>query len=315
MSGAAAYFTGSRHGMIGKGMALDSVDLFLEVVRTGSFSGAARATGIPVSTISQRIAALEARLGSTLLKRTTRRLALTETGASYHEVASRALAELRGYEAELTDTAAGLSGKLRVASTIAMDDVVAPLLSGYLKAHPNMSLELNLSGRNADLFTDGIDVAIRVGALRDDSGLVARSLGSAALQLVASPGYLATNTPIGHPRDIDAGQLMSFAGYGAARLRHASGDVHELNISGRFTGNQLSSLRHQAVAGHGIALVPAAFLAREFASGELVTVLPGWRGEAQPIHIVYLRQRIVSRRLRSFIDHVVAHFPRQLFAG
>lgn len=78
--------------MIGKVMALDSVDLFLEVVRTGSFSGAARATGIPVSTVSQRIAALEARLGSTLLKRTTRRLALTETGASYHEVASRALA-------------------------------------------------------------------------------------------------------------------------------------------------------------------------------------------------------------------------------
>ena len=315
MSGAAAYLTGSRHGMIGKGMALDSVDLFLEVVRTGSFSGAARATGIPVSTISQRIAALETRLGSTLLMRTTRRLALTETGASYHEVASRALAELRGYEAELTDTAAGLSGKLRVASTIAMDDVLAPLLSSYLEAHPNMSLELNLSGRNADLFTDGIDVAIRVGTLRDNSGLVARSLGSAALRLVASPAYLAAHAPISHPGDIDTGQLMSFSGYASAQLRHAGGDPYKLSISGRFTGNQLSSLRHQAVAGRGIALVPAAFLARELASGELVILLPEWSGEAQPIHIVYLRQRIVSRRLRSFIDHVVAHFPRQLFVA
>jgi len=301
--------------MIGKDMALDSVDLFLEVVRAGSFSGAARATGIPVSTISQRIAALEARLGSTLLKRTTRRLALTETGASYHEVASRALAELRGYEAELTDTAAGLSGKLRVASTIAMDDVLAPLLSSYLEAHPNMALDLILSGRNADLFADGIDVAIRVGALRNDSGLVARSLGSATLQLVASPGYLAANKPIGHPGDIDAGQLMSFSGFGTARLRHADGGVRELNIAGRFSGNQLSSLRNQALAGRGIALVPAAFLTRQLASGELVTVLPDWRGEEQPIHVIYLRQRIVSRRLRSFIDHLIAHFPRQLFAG
>lgn len=296
-------------------MTLDAVDLFLEVVRAGSFSGASRATGIPVSTVSQRIAALEARLGNTLLKRTTRRLALTEAGASYHEVASRALAELRGYEAELTDTAAGLSGKLRVASTIAMDDMLAPLLSSYLGAHPNMSLELNLSGRNADLFADGIDVAIRVGALRDDSGLVARSLGSAALQLVASPEYLGKHPPIGHPDDIAPSQLMSFAGYRTAQLQRADGDVCELAIAGRFAGNLLSSLRHQAATGHGIALVPAAFLGRELASGELVTVLPEWRGEAQPIHIVYLRQRIVSRRLRSFIDHVVAHFPRQLFAG
>lgn len=295
-------------------MALDSVDLFLEVVRTGSFSGAARATGIPVSTVSQRIAALEARLGATLLKRTTRRLALTEAGAGYHAVASRALAELRGFEAELTDTAAGLSGKLKVASTIAMDDVLAPVLSGYLKAYPNMALELHLSGRNADLFTDGIDVAIRVGALRDDSGLVARSLGAAALKLVASPDYLKAHAPIDHPNDIEAQQLMSFAGYGTARLHHANGEACEIDIAGRFAGNQLSSLRHQAVAGHGIALVPAAFLARELASGELVTVLDDWRGEAQPIHIVYLAQRIVSRRLRTFIDHVVAHFPRRLFA-
>ncbi len=295
-------------------MALDSVDLFLEVVRTGSFSGAARATGIPVSTVSQRIAALEARLGATLLKRTTRRLALTEAGAGYHAVAARALAELRGFEAELTDTAAGLSGKLKVASTIAMDDVLAPVLSGYLEAYPNMALELHLSGRNTDLFTDGIDVAIRVGALRDDSGLVARSLGAAALKLVASPDYLKAHPPIGHPNDIEAQQLMSFAGYGTARLHHANGEACEVDISGRFAGNQLSSLRHQAVAGHGIALVPAAFLARELASGELVAVLPEWRGEAQPIHIVYLAQRIISRRLRSFIDHVVAHFPRRLFA-
>ncbi|MBB6470366.1 DNA-binding transcriptional LysR family regulator [Aminobacter lissarensis] len=295
-------------------MALDSVDLFLEVVRTGSFSGAARATGIPVSTVSQRIAALEARLGATLLKRTTRRLALTEAGAGYHAVAARALAELRGFEAELTDTAAGLSGKLKVASTIAMDDVLAPVLSGYLEAYPNMALELHLSGRNTDLFTDGIDVAIRVGALRDDSGLVARSLGAAALKLVASPDYLKAQPPIDHPNDIEAHQLISFAGYGTAQLHHANGEACEVDIAGRFAGNQLSSLRHQAVAGHGIALVPAAFLARELASGELVTVLDDWRGEAQPIHIVYLAQRIVSKRLRTFIDHVVAHFPRRLFA-
>jgi DNA-binding transcriptional LysR family regulator len=183
------------------------------------------------------------------------------------------------------------------------------------RPYPNISLELHLSGRNADLFADGIDVAIRVGALRDDSGLIARSLGSAALQLVASPDYLRRHPPISDPGDIEATQLMSFAGYGSARLHHTSGDTCEVNISGRFTGNQLSSLRHQAVAGHGIALVPAAFLARELASGALVPVLADWRGEAQPIHIVYLSQRIVSRRLRSFIDHVVAHFPRQLFTG
>jgi DNA-binding transcriptional LysR family regulator len=296
-------------------MTLDAVDLFLEVVRTGSFSAAARATGIPVSTVSQRIAMLEARLGTPLLKRTTRRLALTEAGASYHEVASRTLAELRGYEAELADAAAGLGGTLRVASTIAMDDVLAPLLSSYLAAFPKMSLELNLSGRNDDLFAEGIDVAIRIGALRDDSGLVARSLGSTALKLVAAPHYLEARSPINHPSDIAAHSLFSFAGFGEMRLQHSNGEVCSLGIAGRFAANQFSSLRHQAVAGLGVALLPAAFLAPEIARGDLSIVLPEWSGEAQPIHLVYLRQRIVSKRLRSFIDHVVAHFPREGFAG
>lgn len=296
-------------------MALDAVDLFLEVVRAGSFSAAARATGIPLSTVSQRVAALEARLGTTLLKRTTRRLALTEAGASYHEVALRALAELRTYEAELSDTAAGLSGRLRVASTIAMDEVLAPLITSYLQAFPGMSLELNLSGRNADLFADGIDVAIRVGALRDDSGLVARRLGSVALQLVAAPSYLETRPPIRRPEDIGADALASFAGADAAQLRHKDGELFEWHIAGRFAANQLSSLRHQAVAGTGIVLAPVNFLARELAGGELVRVLPDWRSEAQPIHILYLRQRLVSKRLRSFVDHVVEYFPREQFGG
>lgn len=296
-------------------MALDAVDLFLEVVRTGSFSGAARATGIPVSTVSERIAALETRLGTTLLKRTTRRLALTDAGAAYHDVASRALTELRGYEAELSDTAAGVSGKLRVASTIAMDDVLAPLITSYLGAFPDMSLELNLSGRNADLFAEGIDVAIRVGALRDDSGLVARGLGSVALQLVAAPSFLDAHAPIRRPEDIEAHELFSFAGFSTTRLQRKDGEVRELSVAGCFAANQFSSLRYQAIAGMGVALVPAAFLKRELANGDLTMVLPDWRGEAQPIHVLYLNQRIVSKRVRSFVDHVVEHFPREQFAG
>ncbi|MDF2693676.1 MAG: hypothetical protein K0S65_2059 [Labilithrix sp.] len=296
-------------------MTLDAVDLFLEVVRTGSFSAAARATGIPVSTVSQRIAALEGRLGNALLKRTTRRLALTEVGITYHAVASRALAELRGYEAELTDAAAGLSGTIKVAGTIAMDDVLAPLLAGYLRAFPKMSVELHLDSRTADLFAEGIDVAIRVGRLRDDSGLVARPLGNLALQLVASPRYLKAHPPIRHPRDLEAHALFSFVGSRGARLQHTGdGEVSDLGISKRFAANQLSSLRHQAASGLGVALLPVAFLAREVENGDLAIVLPTWRGQAQPIHLVYLKQRIASKRLRSFVDFVLEHFPREQFA-
>lgn len=296
-------------------MTLDAVDLFLAVVRAGSFSGAARATGVPVSTVSQRIAALEARLGTTLIKRTTRRLALTEAGAAYHAVATKALAELRGFEAGLAGEAAGLSGRLRVASTAAMDDALAPLISGFLATHPQMAVELVLGGRNADLFADGIDIAVRFGALRDEAGLVAKSIGSTAMQLVAAQHFLAGYGPVAHPRDLDSLDVMSFTGVAEASLTRTRGQSAVLAIEGRFSANQLSSLRRQALAGLGIALLPVAFVADELASGELTVVLPDWRTAPEPIHIVYLKQRIVPKRLRSFIDHLVGHFPRDRFAG
>lgn len=297
-------------------MNLDAVDLFLEVVRAGSFSAAARATGIPVSTVSQRIAALERRLGTVLLKRTTRRLALTDAGVAYHAVAARALAELRGCEAELSDAAAGVSGTIKVGSTIAMDDVLAPLIAGYLRAYPRMGVELHLSARNADLFAEGIDVAIRVGRLRDDSGLVARALGTVVLQLVASSRYLKAHPPIRHPRDLEAHSVVSFIGARGARLQHLRDrEVRDVAISRRFAANQVSSLRHHAAAGLGVALVPVAFLARELDGGDLAVVLPEWRAEGQPIHLIHLKQRVVSKRVRSFIDFVREHFPRAQFAG
>lgn len=296
-------------------MTLDAVDLFLEVVRAGSFSGAARATGVPVSTVSQRIAALEARLGTALIKRTTRRLALTEAGAAYHAVAAKALAELRGFEAGLAGEAAGLSGRLRVASTAAMDDVLAPLISGYLVAYPRMAVELVLGGRNADLFAEDIDIAVRFGALRDEAGLVARTIGNTAMQLVAAPHFLAGRGPVVHPRDLDSREIISFSGVADAGLSRPDGETVVMVIEGRFSANQFSSLRRQAIAGLGIALLPIAFVADDLASGELTVVLPDWRTAAEPIHIVYLKQRLVPKRLRAFVDHLVAHFPRDRFAG
>lgn len=297
-------------------MTLDAIDLFLEVVRAGSFSAAARATGVPISTVSQRIAALETRLGTLLLKRTTRRLALTDAGVAYHAVASRALAELRGYEAELSDAAAGVSGTIKVGSTIAMDDVLAPLIAGYLRANPRMGVELELTARNVDLFAEGIDVAIRVGRLRDDAGLVARALGAVVLQLVASRRYLRAHPTMRHPRDLDAHSVVSFIGHRAVRLhRLGEREVRDVAISTRFAANQVSSLRHHAAAGLGVALVPVAFLARELDDGDLAVVLPEWRAESQPIHLVHLKQRVVAKRVRSFIDFVLEHFPRAQFAG
>ncbi|MBX3213833.1 MAG: LysR family transcriptional regulator [Labilithrix sp.] len=295
-------------------MKLDAVDLFLEVVRTGSLSAAARATSVPVSTVSQRIAALEARLGVVLLRRTTRRLVLTDAGAAYHAVAARALAELRACEAELGDAAAGVSGTIRVGSTVALDEVLAPVIAGYLRAYPRVGVELHLSTRKADLIAEGIDVTIRTGRLRDDSALVARSLGTVVLQVVASTRYLTTHPPIRHPRDLDAHGVVSFVGTRGARLLRAGGsESYDVAISSRFAGNQVSSLCHYVTADLGLALVPVAFLSRALDAGLLSVVLPEWRAEGQPIHVVHHKQRVVSKRVRSFVDFLLERFPRARF--
>ena len=293
---------------------LDAREMFVQVVQAGSFSAASRKLGVPVSTLSDRVAQLEAELGTILLHRTTRRLIPTAAGLAYCDVIARTLSELRAFEEGLLDDAAAPAGRLRIASTIALDGLLAPIVGAYLDRHPAMSIDLVLGPASEDLLHGAIDLAIRLGALPDSSSLVGRTLGRSRMQLFASPGYLAGQRPIERPYDLTRTDLLCFAGTPSFDLRHGDGSTVRIDAAPRFTSNHLSSLLRQAIAGRGVAILPDALLASELAEGRIARVLPDWRSDDLPITAIYARHRVVPPRVRSFLDVLVAQFPRRLEA-
>ena len=281
---------------------LDGIDVFVRVVQAGTFSEAARQLGMPKSTVSLRVARLEKRLGVSLLKRTTRSVVPTEAGAAYFATATRVLAELRAAEESVTRAQDELRGTLRISTMGTGGGLIGDLVTAFLARYPRIGVELHLSEHRVDLLAENFDVALRIGRLGHDAGLVAKRIGTSYRKMFASPSYLARHPAIGHPRDLEGHQLLRPTGKHEIELVNERGARFRVPLGGRFSANRVTALRHQALAGIGIAHLPAGLATDDVRTGALCPVLPEWRSDLDPIHLVYPKQPFVPQRVRAFLE-------------
>jgi len=285
---------------------VDGMRVFVASVETGSFSGAASRLGMSPKLASKYMAELEARLGTQLLHRTTRRLGLTAAGEQLMARATDWLNDLDDMTGTLREARRGLSGTLRISAPVTYGELqLMSLLHRFRAPHPDLVVDLRLSDRFVDLAAEGIDVAIRIGRL-GDSALVARKLGETSLVLVAAPAYLDRE---GRPKALsDLSHHVcirdtNMRGDGAWPLIEGD-EMQRIAVAGPYLVNSARLACDLTVAGEGIALCPDYVVRADLASGRLEHVLPDIAGPRLDIHAVYLGQRRLARRTRAFLDFV-----------
>jgi len=286
---------------------IDAMQAFIAVADLRGFAPAARKLGLSPSGVTRLIAALEERLGARLLQRTTRSVALTDAGARYLERARRILADVEEAEASIQDERTRPSGRLVVSAPIGFGRLhVSPVMSEYLKRHAEVSGELRLTDRMVNLVEDGVDLAVRIGHLADSS-LVARHVGEMRRIVVASPGYLKTHGEPKTPEAVVSHQTIQFGGAAASPDWRFVRDGNEVRITPepRLTTNSSDAAIGYAVRGGGLTRVLAYQAADAIKAGQLKILLAKFEPPALPIHIVYPTSRLLSAKVRAFIDLVV----------
>lgn len=278
--------------------------VFAKVVEGGSFTAAARALEMPKSTVSRKVAELEARLGARLLQRTTRTLQLTEAGRAYYGHAARVMDELEAAEAAVHELTASPRGRLRVTVPLNFAQL-GPIFARFLVRYPEVELEVVCADRVVDLVEEGFDVAIRAGALAD-SRLIARSLSVMRSFVVASPTYLAQHGAPAQPEALArAAGLMFGSGTGRTGwVLERSGRAVTVRPQPRLVVNDFELLREATLCGIGVALLPAIRCGTEIERGTLIRLLPEWSSPATPVHAVYPSARQIPPKLRAFLDHL-----------
>lgn len=286
--------------------------LFSRIVEAGSFSRAAERLGVPKSTLSRRLAVLEAQLGERLLLRTTRKLSLTDLGAGVLEHAQQVANEVEAALSLAQHRQARPSGKLRVSMPGDFASVVLPtMLARFIAEHPSISLELDLSPRRVDLIAENIDLAIRMGKLSDDATLAARRLTDFCGALYAAPAYLAQHGTPQTPQDLMQHQtlrLLRRDGSAAVWMLSDGQSEWEGTPPVRAAINSPELLTRLACAGGGIALVDEHFARPLVQAGELVRVLADWSPRPATAWVVFPGRRLMPARTRVFIDALFEEF-------
>jgi DNA-binding transcriptional LysR family regulator len=282
---------------------LSEIGVFVKVVATGSFSQAARDLGLPKSTVSRKVSQLEERLGARLLQRTTRKVALTEVGAMYHERCARILPELEEAERAVTELQDVPRGLLRVAAPSRFG-LLGPVIAEFLSLYPDVKVEVVCSDRVVDLIEEGFDVAIRAGSLADGSLVARRLMESIPHYVVASPEYVARRGSPDEPQQLARHDCLVFGGGRDPRtwrFRRGNREV-DVTIAGRATINDFELLRQAALAGHGIARLPVQVACADLRAGRLVRIVEEWQPAEVPLSLVYPSTRHLSPKVRAFID-------------
>lgn len=290
------------------GQHIDPNDLliFASVAEWGSFSRAAERLGLPKSTVSRRLAALEQRLGERLLTRTTRRQSLTEFGLQLLEHARQVASEVEAVAALSERRQATPSGRLRVSMPSDFASLLlADTLAAFVALYPAIRLDLDLSPRRVDLLGEGFDVALRMGQLPDDASLAARRLAVFSFGLYAAPSYLAEHGDPQHPDDLvryEAVHLLMANGEAATWTLSQGDERWQGSPPGRVSANAPELLIKLACAGAGIAAVPDHFAAAEVRRGALRRVLPGWCLPSHTAWAVFPERKLMPVKTRVFID-------------
>jgi DNA-binding transcriptional LysR family regulator len=289
----------------------DDLLAFVTVVETGSFTAAADRLGVAKSAVSRRVSDLEDRLGVQLLRRTTRRLNLTDTGRAFHEHASRILADLDEAESAVLQQHGELRGTLKVALPLSFGirHMCAPIAE-FSRRHPRVEFDLDLNDRRIDLLEEGVDVAVRIGRLRDSS-LIARRLFDARSVVCASQSYLDRHGVPETPEDLGRHRCLLYSNIPDPTrwvCSDRSGTRHEVRVTGALTASSGDFLLAAAIQGLGIAVEPTFNAGEAISRGELVPLLTDYEWPVSPAWAVYPPTRHLSYRVRAFIDYLADCF-------
>lgn len=278
----------------------DGVELFLQIVESGNLTDAAERLNLTRSAVGKGLARLEARLGTCLLQRSTRRQRLTEDGQAYYEHCLRALAELEAAESVLESGRQQPRGRLRVSLPLAFGHhYAAPALWALLDRYPELEIDICFSDRMIDLVQEGFDMAVRIGPLPDTDRLSARRLGQQVMGLAASPAYLQRKGAIGSIEDLAAHRGIAYRSNTAQRSRLASPLIVD----------DLQAVADAAIAGVGLAWLPSWLIAHYALRGQLQAVLPSYREQPAPIHVIWPTAAHMPAKTRCAIDALVAATP------
>jgi DNA-binding transcriptional LysR family regulator len=285
-------------------MDLNEILVFARVVQNGSFTAAAAQLDMPKSTVSRKVSELEERLNARLLQRTTRELSLTDIGRTYYDYCARIVAEVEDAERAVSSLQDAPRGLLRVTSG-PNSAFLAPIITDYLKHYPEVALDLVCTARAVDLVEERFDLGIRAGTL-PDSTLIARSLGRVSWFLVATPAYLKKRGRPRSPGDLAKHDCLFFGpGLGDVGPRLEKGsDVVRLTVSPRMTVTEMDILHAVAMAGLGIALLPAFQCVDDLRARRLEHVLRDWNAPSVPVQVVYPSTRHLSPKVKTFVDHL-----------
>lgn len=291
---------------------LNDTLIFVKVVEQGSFTAAARLLGQPKTTVSRKVQELETRLGARLLHRTTRRLGLTEAGTVYYEHCQRIARELDQAESAVSQLQSGPRGWLRFTVPYSVGITwIAPLLGQFQAQYPEIRVDMHLGNETLDLIAGEVDMALRIGAL-PDSNLIARKLGSLRTQVFASPSYIALHGEPSHPDELQYHRTLTTRKQHHGNnhrftwtLAENGGEMREFLVNPLLVANDPSALNSALVAGDGLMLSSDVMAKPYIESGMLRRILPGWTGPDYDFNAVFAGGRLVSPKVRVFIDFLV----------
>lgn len=291
-----------------KRASFSEAEAFLAVADRRGFGAAARELGVTQSTVSRRIASLEARVGRRLVERTTRRVVLTDAGLAYADELRDVLMRLENAEARVQTRPAEPEGLLRITMPTAYGRVcVLPRLAALAARHPRLRFELDLSDRYVDLLDNGFDVAVRLAAPAQ-SGIDTERIGSFGLHLCVSPDYVARHGSIADPRQLSAHTCLALRTY-APRTDWSltwQGRAVNIEITPRMTVSDMTSLRELVLAGVGVAVMPSYLVAADLAAGRLVEALPGLSLPGIDVFVAYPRFRGDLSKVAVLLDELRA---------
>lgn len=287
----------------------DGIPEFILAAQLGSFTAAALQLGVTSSAVGKSVTRLERRLGIKLLHRSTRRLSLTHEGEVYLASCLRVMEELRGVEGSFLSGVAEPKGRLRMDLPAAFGRRhIAPMLMALAGRYAQLDLTLTFGERKVDMIQEGIDLAVRIGDLKDDPEIVARRLGEQRLVICAAPHYLRNASPPQHMSDLLAHDCIIAWRTGLRKtwlLKSPKGAVHEQEVRVRHEFGDGEMMLRATLDGGGLCQLPTWLVAEHLRSGALVTVLDDCAGATMPIHVIWPHTRYVQPKVRVVVDALV----------
>ncbi|CTQ51524.1 D-malate degradation protein R [Roseibium album] len=285
-----------------------SMSVFVRVAETESFTRTAEELGITQSSVSKTISNLEKRLGTKLINRSTRRMRLTDAGASYHQRARSLLLDVAEMEADVSDAKAAISGTIKIAVPDTFGRYrILPKLWEFLAEHPDLDLDILIEDRRIDLLRDGVDVAIRSGSSFDPT-MVTRKLASIERVLVASPNYIKANSVPSSIEDLKQHQcvLYSLVPSGKNWTFVSGKEKRNIRVTGRVRVSSPEAAVEAALDGFGITLSPLWLVEDHIRSGELVPVMPSSSPEPFEVHAIFPERRFIPKRVKALVEFIRA---------